>query len=159
MKVDNFDSDLSKGKRAEKIVREVFSALTDKYTFTDVSNDPYYYHKGDIIATAADGRQIMIEVKNDEVIYKSGNVLCEEEVFYKQDGYSKQGFMYNDYEVYCVVSEPERKIYVLDFKILKAHYRNGEYKYFDYPSQGSDTYLLALGIIKRYNGIIDIINY
>ena len=40
--------------------------------------------------------------------------------------------MYNDYEIYCVVSEPSRKIYVMDFKVLKEHYKEGRYKYFDY---------------------------
>ena len=157
--LENFDRDLSKGKRAEYIVKEVFTALTDKYTFTDVSDNPAYYNKGDILATATDGKQIFIEVKNDEVIHKTENVLCEEEVFYKKYQYSKQGFMYSDYEIYCIVSEAERKIYVLDFKVLKEHYRKGQYKFFDYPQQSSDTYLLALGIIKKYNGIIDVINY
>jgi hypothetical protein len=28
----------------------------------------------------------MIEVKNDGVIHSTGNVLCEEEVFYKFEG-------------------------------------------------------------------------
>ena len=52
----NFNTDLVKGKRAEQIVQQVFTSLTDKYTFTDVSNVPSYYHRGDIIATAADGK-------------------------------------------------------------------------------------------------------
>jgi hypothetical protein len=52
----NFDTDLVKGHRAEQIVKAVFTSLTDKYTFTDVSNIPSYYHRGDIVATAADGR-------------------------------------------------------------------------------------------------------
>lgn len=157
--IDNFFTDLKKGHRAEQIVREVFSSLTDKYTFTDVSNQPRYYHSGDIIATAADGRQIMIEVKNDGVIHSTGNVLCEEEVFYKFEGETRQGFMYSDYEIYCVVSEPARKIYVIDFSVLKAHYKEGRYKFFDYPQQCSDTYLLSLGVIEKYNGLIDVIEY
>lgn len=157
--VTNFYKDLRKGHRAEKIVKDVFSSLTDKYTFTDVSNDPAYYHSGDIIATAADGRQIMIEVKNDSVIHSTGNVLCEEEVYYKERGQYKDGFMYNDYEIYCVVSEPSRKIYVMDFKVLKEHYKEGRYKYFDYAQQSSDTYLLSLGLIEDYNGLIKVIEY
>lgn len=155
----NFDTDLVKGHRAEQIVKAVFTSLTDKYTFTDVSNIPSYYHRGDIVATAADGRQIMIEVKNDEVIHKTGNVLCEEEVYYKSYDFWKSGFMYSDYEIYCVVSEADRRIYVIDFKVLKAHYKSGQYKFFDYPQQASDTYLLPLGVLKRYNGLIDIITY
>lgn len=155
----NFDTDLVKGKRAEQLVKQVFSSLTDKYTFQDVSDDPLYYHRGDLIATAADGRQIMIEVKNDEVIHKTGNVLCEEEVYMKEGDYYNKGFMYNNYEIYCVVSEPDHKIYVIDFKVLKDHYKSGQYKFFNYPQQHSDTYLLSLGVIKRYNGLIEIIEY
>jgi hypothetical protein len=67
----------------------------------------------------------MIEVKNDEVIHKTGNVLCEEEVYYKSYDFWKSGFMYSDYEIYCVVSEADRRIYVIDFKVLKAHYKSG----------------------------------
>ena len=155
----NFKADLAKGKRAEYIVKEVFSSLSNKYKFEDVSNIPSYYHRGDILATAADGRQIFIEVKNDEVIHSSGNVLVEEEVYYKDYDYSKSGFVYNDYEIYCVVSEPAHRIYIMDFKVIKDNYRKGQYKFFDYPQQCSDTYLLPLGLIEKCGGIIDIINY
>ena len=27
-------------------------------------------------------------------------------------------YMYNDYEIFCIVSQPERKIYIIDFKVL-----------------------------------------
>lgn len=155
----NFKTDLVKGHRAEQVVKDVFTSLTDKYTFTDVSNNPSYYHKGDLLATAADGRQIMIEVKNDEVIYKTGNVLCEEEVYYKEADYFKDGYMHSDYEIYVVVSEPERKIYIIDFKILKSIYRKGENKIINHYAQYSDVYLVPLGFIKQNGGLIDIITY
>lgn len=67
----NFKADLAKGHRAEQIVIDTFTSLTDKYTFTDVSNISSYYHRGDILALAADGKEVMIEVKNDEVIHKT----------------------------------------------------------------------------------------
>jgi hypothetical protein len=46
----------------------------------------------------------MIEVKNDSVIGTSGNVLLEEEVYYKKTDSYQRGFLYNDYEIYAVVS-------------------------------------------------------
>lgn len=155
----NFKADLAKGHKAEQIVKDVFTSLTDKYEFTDVSNIPQFYNKGDLLATAADGRQIMIEVKNDEVIYKTGNILCEEEVYYKDADYFKDGYMYSDYEIYCVVSEPERKIYIIDFKILKSIYRKGENKIINHYAQYSDVYLVPIGFIKQNNGLIDTITY
>lgn len=101
----------------------------------------------------------MIEVKNDEVIYKTGNVLCEEEVYYKDADYFKDGYMYSDYEVYCVVSEPERKIYIIDFKVLKSIYKKGENKIINHYAQYSDVYLVPIGFIKQNGGLIDIIEY
>lgn len=155
----NFKTDLVKGHRAEQVVKDVFTSLTDKYTFTDVSNNPSYYHKGDLLALAADGRQIFIEVKNDEVIHKTGNVLCEEEVYYKEADYFKDGYMYSDYEIYVVVSEPERKIYIIDFKVLKSIYRKGENKIINHYAQYSDVYLVPIGFIKQNGGLIDVIEY
>lgn len=155
----NFKADLAKGHKAEQIVKDVFTSLTDKYEFTDVSNIPQFYNKGDLLATAADGRQIMIEVKNDEVIYKTGNVLCEEEVYYKDADYFKDGYMYSDYEIYCVVSEPERKIYIIDFKILKSIYSKGENKIINHYAQYSDVYLVPIGFIKQNGGLIDVVEY
>jgi hypothetical protein len=93
----NFNADLAKGKRAEQIVKEVFTSLTDKYTFKDVSNISSCYHRGDILALAANGQEVYIEVKNDEVIHETKNILCEEEVYYKEADYFKDGFMYSDY--------------------------------------------------------------
>ena len=155
----NFNTDLVKGNRAEQIVKDVFTSLTDKYTFEWVGDNPTYYHKGDIIATAADGRQIMIEVKNDEVIHKTRNVLCEEEVYMKEADYFTPGYMFRDYEIYCVVSEPERKIYVIDFKVLKEHYKYGEFKRINHFDQFSDVYLYPLGNLKRYGGLIEVVEY
>ena len=155
----NFKTDLVKGHRAEQVVKDVFTSLTDKYTFQDVSNNPSYYHKGDLLATAADGRQIYIEIKNDCRIADTKNILIEEEVYYKENDYYNKGFIYNDYEIYVVVSEPERKIYIFDFKVIKEHYRKGEYKRLDYYDQFSDVYLVPIGIIKKYNGLINIIEY
>ena len=31
-------------------------------------------------------------------------------------------------DVYAIVSEPERKVYFIDFKWLRENYRKGEYK-------------------------------
>ena len=86
-------------------------------------------------------------------------MLCEEEVYYKEADYFKDGYMYSDYEIYCVVSEPERKIYVIDFKVLKSIYRKGEEKIINHYAQYSDVYLVPIGFIKQNGGLIDIIEF
>lgn len=155
----NFDRDLEIGKRAEQIVYNTFSSLAIGYKFYDVSNIQQYRYKGDILAIADDGRQIFIEVKNDSRIADTGNILCEEEVFMKDGGYYTKGNMHCDSDIYCVVSEQEHKIYILDFKKLKAHYKKGEFKQIEHPQQFSICYLLPIGVAKQHKAIIDVIEF
>ena len=157
--LSEFNKDLVRGKKGEKIVKAVFSSLDKNHQFIDVSDDPQYYYKGDIMAVAADGKQTMIEVKNDGRIHETNNILCEEEVFMKEGGYFTKGNMYSDYEIFCIVSEPGRKIYVIDFKVLKEIYKKGQYKRIDHPQQFSDCYLLDVGTLKKYGGLIEIVKY
>lgn len=157
--IKQFWLDLEDARKVEDLVRETFSGMTSDYTFEDVSKERQYFHKGDIRATAADGRQIYIEVKNDGRIADTGNVLCEEENFFYDSGAYVKGNFYSDYEIYCVVSQEERKIYVMDFKVLKANYKKGEFKAIRHPEQISYCYLLPLYIVKRYNGLIAEVSY
>lgn len=80
--VKGFFDDLAAAKEAEKIVLDIFSSLTSTYDFQDVSNNRAFYHKGDIVARSAEGKEVFIEVKQDGCIARTGNVLCEEKVFY-----------------------------------------------------------------------------
>lgn len=159
MKVKEFDNDLQKGREAEELVYQLFSSLTNEYMFEMVGDQPQYYHKGDIKAIAPDGREIMIEVKNDSVIGTSGNVLLEEEVYYKKTDSYQRGFLYNDYEIYAVVSMDKRQIYIFDFKILKEIFRKGESKRIHHSDQYSDCYLLHMGLVKKYNALLEIVRF
>jgi hypothetical protein len=157
--INNFYSDLEKGKTAEKIVLDTFSALTTNYLFDDVSNYKGFYYRGDIRAISADGREIFIEVKNDSRIADTGNVLCEEEVYYKEAGYCGIGNMDCDSDIFAVVSQKEKKIYVIDFKVLKENYRKGEYKEINHPQQITYCYLCGLYQIKAWGGLLAIVDY
>ena len=92
-----FYIDLGEAKKVEQIVLEHFQKLTNEYTFINVSDEPQYYHKGDIIAVAPDGRKIFIEVKNDGTIGSTNNVLCEEENYFYSTGEIKKGNFHSDY--------------------------------------------------------------
>jgi len=67
--------------------------------------------------------------------------------------------MYSDYEIYCVLSKEERKIYMIDFAVLRANYRKGDFKAINHPTQISYSYLLPLGTLKKYGGLIATIDY
>lgn len=157
--VDTFYRDLEIGKAAEDIVLNVFSALDDKHSFVPIGDNPMYYYKGDILALDSEGKEIYIEVKNDSRIADTKNVLCEEEVYYKRHDYYGRGNMDSDCDIYAVVSEEQRKIYVIDFKVLKSNYRKGEYKEIQHPQQTTYCYLLNINMIKKFGGLIDVVNY
>lgn len=157
--LDNFYRDLEKGKKAEAIVLSAFSNATKDYKFEDVSNQRSFFYKGDIKAVAADGREIFIEVKNDSRIAETHNILCEEEVYYKNADYYGSGNMESDSDIYVVVSQAEKKIYVIDFKILKSIYKKGEYKEITHPQQITFCYLLPLSIVRKNGGLIATLDY
>lgn len=152
--VKEFYKDLAQAKSAEKLVRDVFSSLTFDYQFIDVSEQREYYKKGDIKAVDKDGNEIMIEVKNDSRIAETHNVLCEEQVFYYDVCDVVKGNFYNDYEIYCVVSQEERKIYVMDFKVLKQHYKSGIYQEIRHSDQITYCYLCGLSAVRKWGAMI-----
>lgn len=155
----NFYSDLAKAKGAENIVRETFTQLASGYKFEDCSNDRACYYKGDIKATAPDGREIYIEVKDDSRIHETKNVLCEYEVYYKDSDYYGKGNMKSDYDIYCVVSQQERKIYVIDFSILKQNYTKGYHKVIRHFDQDTYCYLCNLSLVRSWGALIAAVDY
>lgn len=156
--MNQFRKDLANAKHAEKIVRETFSSLTDKYEFYDVSEDRAYYYKGDIKCLSVSNKNVtFIEVKDDSRIAETGNILCEVEVYYKECDYYGKGNMDADYDIYCIVSKQERKIYVLDFKELKRIHKWGTFREIDHPAQTTYCYLLPLGLAK--SAMIEVIDY
>lgn len=157
--VSNFYSDLNKAKKAEDLVRETFASLTNEYTFIDVSNDREYFKRGDIKAVGKDGKEVMIEVKNDSRIAETHNLLCEEENYFIEYGNYVKGNFYSDYEIYCVVSQAERKIYIMDFSILKQHYKSGYFKEIKHYEQICYCYLCPLGKVRQWGAMIEELSY
>ena len=157
--VGNFYQDLAKARGAERLVRETFAALTNDYKFEDVSNEREYFYRGDIKAIAADGKEIFIEVKDDSRIQETHNVLCETAVYYYERGEYGKGNMSANYDIYCVVSRAEQKIYVFDFPTLKANYGRGRRKEIDHYDQRTICYLVSLDILKDCGALIAIIDY
>ena len=156
----NFAIDLEKGHRAEQQVLNVFSSLSLDYDFIDVSALKELFYCGDIKAVnRTTGKEVYIEVKNDSRIAETGNVLCEEEVYYKRSDYYGKGNMSSNCDIYVVVSEADSRIYVIDFKVLKDIYKKlGTYKEIEHKEQTTYCYLLEIGRVKQFNGLIAVID-
>lgn len=120
-----------------------------------------FYHNGDLIVTLPTGEKRFIEVKNDSRIADTHNILCEEEVYYKEKGYFAPGFMYRDYDIYAVVSEKNKTIYFFDFAKLKEIYKNYwiDYKKLDYKDQYSNCYFVEMCRAKQFGAFIAKVNY
>lgn len=158
--LQRFNTDLENAREAELLVRDVLASLASEYTFTWVGDQKEYRYRGDIIAAAANGKEIFIEVKDDECIASTKRVLCEEENFIKDGEYFLKGGMQNQTDIYCIVSKSERRFYVIDFQILKSLYKKyGEFKVIYHTEQDTYCYLLDLCRVKQFDGLITIINY
>ena len=157
--VNTFYRDLEIGREGEAIVLSTLSALDTERTYEFVGDNPLYYYIGDIKVTDKDGNVRYIEVKNDSVIHKTGNVLCEEEVYYKKQDYYGKGNMQSDYDIYAVVCKEQREIYVIDFRVLKKNYRKGSYKEIEHPQQITYCFLLSIDDIKRLGGLLAVVSF
>jgi hypothetical protein len=99
-------------------------------------------------------------VKDDSRIADTQNILCEEEVYYKENGRFVKGNMYSDYDIYAVVSKKENTIYFFDFSKLKEIYKRfGTYKRINHPEQYSECYLLEMCRAKYFKALIAKIKY
>lgn len=157
--VEGFYRDLKKAKEAEQIVADVLSRKAPDYQFINVGDVREYYHKGDIKVILPSGEVHMVEVKDDSRIHETGNVLCEEYVYYFDCDCLQKGNMYSDYEIYCVVSKQDKKIYVIDFSILKSIYRRFDSKEIKHTAQLTFAYLVPIGALRRKGALIAELDY
>ena len=156
--VSNFKRDLEAARDAELLVMQLLAGATDKYSFEYVGDNREYFSKGDIKAIdKTTGKEIFIEVKDDSRIGDTGNVLCEEEVDYFD--YTVKGNIYNDFDIYVVVSKKTREIFVILGEVLKAIYKQGTRRYIEHREQASDCYLLPLSKLKAAGGLLATISY
>lgn len=157
--VENFEEDLQQGKEGEQVVIQYLQKAG--YQVEDVSAKRQDYHNGDLLITLPTGEKKYIEVKNDTRIADTRNILCEEEVYYKREGYLAPGFMYRNYDIYAVVSESEKRIYFFDFAKLKEIYKRFwvSYKKLDYKDQYSNCYFVEMCRAKQFGAFIAQVNY
>ena len=154
-----FEKDREKAKTAEQIVLNTLKALDTNNQYEDVADDRQYFYTGDIKVTTPDGKEYFIEVKDDSRIADTQNILCEEENYIIDQGYYFKGNMYSNGDIYAIVSQQQKKIYILDYKRLKEIYKKGQYKEIPHRDQITYCYLLELCRAKQWGALITTINY
>ena len=153
--IKQFYADLARGKEAEKIVLAALEEKYPQYRFADVSDVVSCRHRGDITVTNALGEIKFIEVKDDSRICDTHNVLCEECNWFDDTSSFVDGYMYSNYELFAVLSRAEKKIYLIDFSVMKKIYKDkGNYKVIPHKEQVCYCYLLPLGEIEKAGGMI-----
>lgn len=71
----NFYNDLDRGKVGERIFANI---VADKgYEIFDLSNDKAYQKKGVDFRIRNENQQLLIDVKTDYIMYKTGNIFLE----------------------------------------------------------------------------------
>ena len=158
--VSNFYSDLKQAKVGEGIVLDVLQNCCGRYEFTDVSDDRRYFYKGDIDAyDARNDKHYFLDVKMDSRIAETGNILCEEEVYFENTGEYTPGNMSSDYDYLAIISTKARKIYIIDFELLKEHYREGRNYVKNHGEQTTYGTLFSLKKAQHYGMIEAVIVY
>ena len=99
-----FDGDLRRAKVGERIVMQVLqSVYGNDYDFNDVSDNKEYWHKGDI-EIVRDGKTKYLDVKMDSRIAQTGNILCEDEVYFVESDSYRPGCIHSDYDYLAIIS-------------------------------------------------------
>lgn len=120
-----FYNDLKRGKKAEAIVKDIFEKM--KLEVEDISNDyEEYGKKGDLIISNGRGSKIYLDVKDDLIISKTHNVFVEESIYRWSTGTYSEGWRYAEYDFLGVLSRPEEKLYIINFKRLKKKIEKNE---------------------------------
>lgn len=71
----NFFNDLDRGKVGERVFSDI---VADKgYEIFDLSNDKTYQKKGVDFRIRNDLKEILIDVKTDYIMYRTGNIFLE----------------------------------------------------------------------------------
>lgn len=159
--VSNFYSDLAKAKKGEAITLDVLKHTTDEYVFSDVSEDKAYYYKGDIKAVDDSWGldEYYLDVKMDGCIARTGNILCEEKVYFKDGGYYCKGNMKSDYDYLAIIAVEAQLIYIIDFLKLKKHYKEGRAYSKDHGEQITYGTLFPMSKAWKYNMVEAVISY
>lgn len=160
----DFLRDLQKAQTGENIVCDVLSKLLgeDDYTINNVALDEQFYYKGDIAVTDSWGDTVYIDVKDDSCICNTGNILAEHRVWIRGKGWV-DGFMQKaQYDYVAYLSQPDKKIYILDFALWKKYYKTVfvRHLFIDHNGeQTTDGFLMRLDSARDLGIVVMEIGY
>ena len=155
-----FQNDLNNAREAEWLVCRTLAQKDASWQFEWVGDNREDFHKGDIKAIDPyTGFSLYLEVKNDNRIADTGNILCEWKKYFYDSGEYRRGNIKNEYDYYCVVSQQDRRIYVLDGPTLRQWYQNGERKVIYHDTDITYCHLLPLSFIQKKGGLRYTITY
>lgn len=149
--MSKFQDDLQTGRKGEQTVFNTLTALG--LDIQDVANDPEYYYKGDFIINTPLGA-VYLDAKVDNVMCKTKNIFCEEEVYFTNNGETRIGDMKKEYDYMAFVSYQENLIYFYDARILRQIYKKGMSKEFHYPESISYGRLLNMSVARKYGALM-----
>lgn len=159
---NNFKEELKKNRIAEVILMQVLESIYDDAAIVeDVADNPECYHLGDVRVTDKIGNSFYFDAKNDGVIHKTGNVFCEtHKYFLRKMNERHTGFMEDGkYDYLSIVDRVSKKIYILDFKVLKKIHKN----YRKVQTTLCDAYchgtVISLEECKKKGALLHVINY
>lgn len=146
----DFKHNVKVSLEAENIAQELLEELTGQQ-FYSVRSEPEFYHVGDLITIDGKGW----DVKDDGVIYRTGNVFCETRKHWN-DGTITDGWMLNgEYTYLVVLDRVDKNIYVLDFEKLKKIYKTGNPKYgINMGDNYTDGFTVSLAKCRKQNALV-----
>ena len=148
-----FNEQLAIGRTCEIIALNTLQSLTSDYTFTDVSNDPSCYHKGDIRADGANGT-FYLDVKN---MCHESRIFIEVEQF--RNGAWREGWIHRSYDYLIECNKKTKKLYIIDFKILKEIYARFPIGRMDQMDNITDYCYISISELEKNGALKAIIDF
>lgn len=119
---ERYLEDVNAHKPAELITTEVLNNLNNGYEFEYVADDEKYFNKGDIKMKKKGKKALCIDVKDDQVIARTGNFSVEAGGWSKKYDCPVKGWIDSNYNYVAVISREAKTIWILSFKRLREIY-------------------------------------
>lgn len=146
--MDDFYSDLTYGKRGEKMIADALMARGNEVIDT---SDNWYYREKDIdfrVITRS-GKEITIEVKSDKASQITGNFFIEN-YNSNNEKHNYNGWFYYCEATHICFTQPENhKAYIVRFAELKQDIENNRYR----TARGYNAtgFLVPISAVEQYS--------